>query len=279
MSKHFHPVDENGANPPIRLEDLAVFVQAAEAGSFSEAARRLGITPAVASSAVQRLERALALRLFVRSTRSLRLSEDGQRYLPHARAALQALEDGRLALDQSRGEIAGQLRLSMPSDLGRNVLLPWLDDFQAAHPRLRLQLRVSDRVADLYRQPLDAGIRYGAPPADSQLVAQPLAPANRRVLCAAPAYLERHGHPRQPEDLKRHQCLRFLLGDSVYERWSFHLPQGVQTVTVGGDRVSDDADVVRRWAVAGHGLVYKSRLDVLADLRAGRRRCMGSRRR
>jgi DNA-binding transcriptional LysR family regulator len=101
-------------------------------------------------------------------------------------------------------------------------------------------------------------------------VAQPLAPSNRRVLCAAPSYLERCGSPRQPEDLKRHQCLRFVLGDVVYERWHFHLPQGVQAVTVGGDRVSDDADVVRRWAVAGHGLVYKSRLDVLADLRAGR---------
>ncbi|WP_049621992.1 LysR family transcriptional regulator [Frateuria defendens] len=270
MSKHFPAKGENEPAPPIRFEDLALFVQAADAGSFSEAARRRGLTPAVASSAVQRLERSLGIRLFVRSTRSLRLSEDGERYLAHARTALQALEDGRLALDQARGEIAGRLRLSAPSDLGRNVLLPWLDAFQQAHPKLALHLRIGDRVADLYRQPLDAGIRYGAPPADSSLVAQPLAPDNRRVLCAAPAYLARHGHPRRPDELRRHECLRYVLADSVHERWNFHLPQGVQTVTVSGRRVSDDADVVRRWAVAGHGLVYKSRLDVLEDLRAGR---------
>jgi DNA-binding transcriptional LysR family regulator len=255
----------------IRLDDLTVFVQAAVAGSLSAAARQLDITPAAASSAVQRLERELGQRLFVRSTRSLRLSDDGERYLPHARLTLQSEEDGRHALERGQREMVGHLRLSAPSDLGRNLLLPWLDDFQREHPRLTLQLRISDRVADLYRQPLDLAIRYGTP-ADSGLIAQPLAAANRRVLCAAPAYLQRCGTPATPDELRKHACLRYVWGDSVHERWSFHLPRGVQTVTVAGDRVSDDADVVRRWALAGHGLVYKSRLDVAADLHAGRLR-------
>ncbi len=253
----------------IRPDDLTVFVQATDAGSLSAAARELGLTPAVASSAIRRLEQALGRRLFVRSTRSLRLSDDGERYLPHARLTLQSLEDGRHALEHGRGEIAGELRLSAPSDLGRHLLLSWLDAFQLEHPRLSLQLRVSDRLADLYRQPLDLAIRYGVP-ADSSLVAQPLAPDNRRVLCAAPGYLARYGMPAAPEDLRKHRCLRYVWGDGVHERWSFHLPRGVQTVEVEGDRISDDADVVRRWAIAGHGLVYKSRLDVAGDLHAGR---------
>lgn len=253
----------------VRMDDLQVFVTTVEAGSFSAAARQLDISPALASGAVQRLERSLGIRLFVRSTRKLRLSDDGQRYLPHARQVLEALSEGEFALADGREEIAGALRLSMPSDLGRNLLLPWLDEFQAAHPRIELQLRLSDQVADFFSDRLDAGIRYGQL-ADSSLVALPLAANNRRILCAAPAYIARHGAPRTPEDLTQHNCLRYMMGDLTHERWSFHTEHGVKAVMVAGDRTSDDADVVRRWAVAGLGVVFKSQLDVRADLEAGR---------
>lgn len=253
----------------VRLDDLQVFIRAAEAGSFSAAARELDLSPALASGSMQRLEQALGARLFVRSTRRMRLSEDGERYLPHARAILEAVAGGRQALLQGRDEIEGPLRLSIPSDLGRNVLLPWLDQFQQSHPGLTLHLHMSDQTADLFRESVDAGIRYGQL-ADSSLVSLPLVPSNRRTLCASPAYIERHGAPRTPLDLSRHNCLRYVMGDQTFERWSFHLPQGIQTVSVAGDRVSDDADVVRRWALAGLGVVYKSRLDVWPDLQAGR---------
>ncbi|WP_459616669.1 LysR family transcriptional regulator [Bordetella sp. 2513F-2] len=253
----------------IRLDDLQVFVHTADAGSLSAAARRLGITPALASSAMQRLERALGVRLLVRSTRRMRLSDEGERYLPHARATLAALRNGQQALDLGRAGITGVLRLSVPSDLGRNVLLPWLDAFQALHPRLALRLHISDRTADFFERPLDAGIRYGLL-ADSGLVALPIAPSNRRTLCASPEYIARHGAPRTPPALRGHNCLRYVMGEHIHERWTFHLPDGAVTVAVEGDRVSDDADVVRRWAVAGQGLLYKSRLDVAADLAAGR---------
>ncbi|HDS1734686.1 TPA: LysR family transcriptional regulator [Pseudomonas putida] len=253
----------------VRMDDLQVFVATVEAGSFSAAARQLDISPALASGAVQRLERSLAIRLFVRSTRKLRLSDDGQRYLPHARQVLDALGEGEMALAQGREEIAGPLCLSMPSDLGRNLLLPWLVEFQAAHPRIELQLRLSDQIADFFSGRLDAGIRYGQL-ADSSLVSLPLAPANRRILCAAPAYIARHGAPSTPEELVRHNCLRYVMGELTHERWSFHTPQGVKSVLVAGDRTSDDADVVRRWGVAGLGVVYKSQLDVHEDLRTGR---------
>ncbi len=253
----------------IRLDDLQVFVYAARDGSFSAAARQLDISPALASSAVQRLERALGVRLFIRSTRSMRLSGEGERYLVHAEATLDAVAAGHQALARDQQEIAGALRLSMPSDLGRNLLHRWLDDFQAAHPKLTLHLRISDQTADLFRQSVDAGIRYGLL-ADSSLVSLPLVADNRRALCAAPAYLARHGHPASLADLRHHNCLRFVIGEQTYERWTFFTPEGEQTVTVSGDRISDDADMVRRWGVAGHGILYKSRLDVLDDLHAGR---------
>lgn len=253
----------------IRLNDVQIFVHAVEAESFSEAARRLQIAPGLASTAIQRLEKALGIRLFIRSTRSLQLSEDGERYLPYARAMLDAQVQGRHALARGRGALSGSLRLSVPSDFGRNLLLGWLDEFQHQHPALSLHVRMSDRAADLLRQPLDAVVRYGALP-DSSLIAMPLVENNRRALCAAPAYLKRAGTPTTVDDLRRHNCLRFVWSEQLHERWRFTLPGGDRTVAVSGNRISDDADAVRRWAVAAEGLIYKSRLDLMPDLRAGR---------
>ena len=253
----------------VRFEDLRIFVAAADHGSFSAAARELDLTPAVASAALKRLELTLETRLFVRSTRSLRLTSDGERYLEYARSAISALEAGKNAMARDKTAISGTLSVSIPSDLGRNVLLPWLDDFQHQHPRVSFQVRISDRLADLYRQPVDIAIRYGTPN-DSALVALPLAEHNRRVVCASPAYLARHGVPQAPADLRRHNCLSFVLGETLHDRWTFEREGTSTTVPVKGDRVGDDGDLVRRWALAAHGVAYKSRYDVLSDLRAGR---------
>jgi DNA-binding transcriptional LysR family regulator len=231
----------------LRFDDLQLFVRTAETGSLSAAARLLEVSPAVASAALKRLEQQLQVRLL----------------------ALHSLEDGRRQLAGSKAEIGGVLQLSVPSDFGRNTLLPWLDAFQREHPQLHLRLLLGDRVADLFREPVDIALRYGAPE-DSSLVALPLAADNRRVLCAAPAYLARHGAPQTPEALAEHNCLLYMLGGRVHERWRFHSGKREIALTVAGDRVSDDADVVRRWAVAGQGLVYKSWLDVAGDVRAGR---------
>ncbi|MFZ6046261.1 LysR family transcriptional regulator [Pseudomonas sp. CR3202] len=253
----------------LRLDDLALFVNTADHGSLSAAARKLDISPAVASAALKRLEQQLEARLFVRSTRSLRLTPEGEQFLAHARNALESLAQGRRLLAGGREDIAGVLQLSAPSDFGRNVLLPWLDEFQCEHPRLSLRLQLSDRVADLFRQAVDIALRYGEPE-DSSLVALPLAAGNRRVLCASPGYFARYGRPQRPEDLTRHNCLLYQLGGRVHDRWSFSEGRREQMVTVAGDRVCDDADVVRRWALAGQGLTYKSWLDVAGDIHAGR---------
>ncbi|WP_070884303.1 LysR family transcriptional regulator [Pseudomonas argentinensis] len=253
----------------LRLDDLQMFVRTAEVGSLSAAARLLDTSPAVASAALKRLEFALQVRLFARSTRSLRLTAEGEAFLLHARQALQSLEAGRQQLAGSKSAISGPLQLAVPSDFGRNTLLPWLDTFMQTHPQVQLRLLLGDRVTDLFREPVDIALRYGEPE-DSSLVALPVAVGNRRVLCAAPAYLQRHGEPRQISDLRQHNCLIYMLGGRAYERWRFHEDDRAHGLQVAGDRLSDDADVVRRWAVAGAGVVYKSWLDVAGDVRAGR---------
>jgi len=211
------------------------------------------------------------LQLFVRSTRSLRLTPEGEQFLVHARIALQSLEDGRRLLAGGRDDIGGVLQLSAPSDFGRNQLLPWLDEFQREYPQLAVRLLLGDRIADLFRQPVDIALRYGEPE-DSSLIALPVAPRNVRVLCAAPSYLARHGEPRHLEQLAQHNCLLYMLGTRVHDHWTFHDGKREVSLTVSGDRFSDDADVVRRWAVAGMGIAYKSWLDVSTDVLAGRLR-------
>jgi len=253
----------------LRFDDLQLFVRAAEQGSLSAAARLLDLSPAVASAALKRLEAQLGSRLLARSTRSLRLTAEGSGFLAHARAALASLDEGRRLLAREQDEVSGVLQLSAPSDFGRNVLLPWLDELQHEHPRLNVRLLLGDRNADLFRQPVDIALRYGTPE-DSSLVAVPLCLDNRRVLCAAPAYLARHGEPRSIAELAAHNCLLYQLGGGVHDRWRFHLDGKEEDVLVGGDRFCDDADVVRRWALAGVGIAYKSWLDVAADVRAGR---------
>lgn len=253
----------------MRLEDLQLFVQAADAGSFSRVARQLNITPAFVSGAILRLEKTLGARLFIRNTRNLRLSDEGERYLPHARLMLTAMQQGEQALSEAAGNVRGTLRVSAPSDFGRNLLLPWLDEFQQQHPHLSINLRISDRAADLVSEPLDVAIRYGEL-SDSSLVAWPLAANLRRSLCAAPRYLQQHGQPQHPDDLAQHNCLAYVWREQAFQRWRFLLPEGETVVSISGDRFSDDADVVRRWALAGQGLVYKSRLDLLPDIQAGR---------
>ncbi|WP_295470718.1 LysR family transcriptional regulator [uncultured Pseudomonas sp.] len=253
----------------VRFDDLELFVRAAELGSLSAAARAMDLSAAVASAALKRLEQQLGARLLARSTRSLRLTAEGEGFLDYARTALASLEEGQRLLAGRDDECSGVLQLSAPSDLGRNLLLPWLDEFQHLHPRLSVRLLLGDRIADLFRQPVDVALRYGEPE-DSSLVALPVAPHNRRVLCAAPDYLARHGEPQQIEQLSQHNCLLYMLGERVHDRWRFHDGKREITLTVRGDRFSDDADVVRRWAVAGQGVAYKSWLDVAHDVRAGR---------
>lgn len=248
----------------LRLDDLELFVRSSALGSFTAAAHEADLLPGQVAAAIKRLERELDVRLFARTTRSLRLTAEGELYLPTALNVLDSLRQGRDNLHGAQSGLRGVLQVSAPSDLGRNILLPWLNDFRRDHPELSLRLFLSDQIADLFRDPVDVAIRYGINQ-EANYIALPLAPWNRRVLVASPSYVARHGRPQTIDDLQQHACLLYLQLGRIYDNWRL----GNRMVQVSGPLFSDDADVVRRWALLGEGIAYKSWLDVSANVMAG----------
>ena len=254
-----------------RLEDLTLFVRAAALGSFSDAAREAGQQPAQVSAAIKRLETILNIRLFARSTRSLRLTPEGETWLPYATQMLDTLEAGLQKIQTPDDEVRGMLQIAVPSDLGRNLLLTLFRDFRQRHPALRLRLLFSDQLTDVFKDPVDVAFRYGNND-DASFISLPVAPENRRVLVASPEWIARHGEPQTLEELSQHNALIYILRGRPFDRWSLSLDGVVQQQKVSGTVMSDDAEVLRRLAVAGEGIAYKSMLDVSDDLRAGRLR-------
>lgn len=254
-----------------RLEDLTLFVRAAALGSFSDAAREAGQQPAQVSAAIKRLETILNIRLFARSTRSLRLTPEGETWLPYATQMLDTLEAGLQKIQTPDDEVRGMLQIAVPSDLGRNLLLTLFRDFRQRHPALRLRLLFSDQLTDVFKDPVDVAFRYGNND-DASFISLPVAPENRRVLVASPEWIARHGEPQTLEELSQHNALIYILRGRPFDRWSLSLDGVVQQQKVSGTVMSDDAEVIRRLAVAGEGIAYKSMLDVSDDLRAGRLR-------
>ncbi|HHU6618862.1 TPA: LysR family transcriptional regulator [Klebsiella pneumoniae] len=255
----------------IRLEDLTLFVRAAALGSFSDAAREAGQQPAQVSAAIKRLETILNIRLFARSTRSLRLTPEGETWLPYATQMLDTLEAGLQKIQTPDDEVRGMLQIAVPSDLGRNLLLTLFRDFRQRHPALRLRLLFSDQLTDVFKDPVDVAFRYGNND-DASFISLPVAPENRRVLVASPEWIARHGEPQTLEELSQHNALIYILRGRPFDRWSLSLDGVVQQQKVSGTVMSDDAEVIRRLAIAGEGIAYKSMLDVSDDLRAGRLR-------
>ena len=254
-----------------RLEDLTLFVRAAALGSFSDAAREAGQQPAQVSAAIKRLETILNIRLFARSTRSLRLTPEGETWLPYATQMLDTLEAGLQKIQTPDDEVRGMLQIAVPSDLGRNLLLTLFRDFRQRHPALRLRLLFSDQLTDVFKDPVDVAFRYGNND-DASFISLPVAPENRRVLVASPEWIARHGEPQTLEELSQHNALIYILRGRPFDRWSLSLDGVVQLQKVSGTVMSDDAEVIRRLAIAGEGIAYKSMLDVSDDLRAGRLR-------
>lgn len=257
----------------VRLEDLILFVRVAALSSFSDAAREAGVQPAQVSAAIKRLESTLAIRLFARSTRSLRLTPEGEAWLPYARQMLDAMYAGMQKIQTPEEEISGTLQIAVPSDLGRNLLLPVFQTFDERYPALRLRIFFSDQVADVFKDPVDIAFRYGMPE-DASYIALPVAPDNRRVLVASPEWIARHGDLKHPDELSRVNALTFVLRGRLHDRWTFFRDGEMHSVNVSGSMMSDDAEVIRRLAVSGAGVAYKSWLDVAEDVRAGRLRVL-----
>jgi DNA-binding transcriptional LysR family regulator len=257
----------------MNTSDLALFVEIADIGSITTAAKQLDISPSAASAALKRLEKHLNIELFIRSTRKLRITLEGERFLVHCRKVLSSLDDAKASINSSQDEIAGRIHLSVSSDLGRNLVLPWLDDVMDEKPKLSFQLSLDDSVSDFYMDKVDVALRYGQLD-DSSMVAFHLA-TTEYVICASPEYINQYTPPQKPEDLVNHNCLLYRLGNQTYDIWEFTKKQNLglintpQKIKVHSNRICNDGDVVRRWALAGKGLALKSRFNIINDLKIG----------
>ncbi|WP_086933142.1 LysR family transcriptional regulator [Agarilytica rhodophyticola] len=249
------------------IDDLKVVLQVAEFKSIKQAAESLDMSVAVASAAVKRVEKAYGVELFVRSTRKLRLSSFGEKYIPQIENALVILNQVGQSAKNEQNIIDGDLRLAVPSDLGRNILLPWIDLFASKHPQLNIRLHITDSTIDFYRDPVDMALRYGAP-GDSSMYGFKICDVPR-ILCASPYYVETYGMPVHLKDLDSHNSLLYQLHDTVHDIWEFSCRGITSKVKMRSNRTANDADIVRRWCVAGYGIAMKSALDMSDDLLSG----------
>ncbi|WP_028304354.1 LysR family transcriptional regulator [Oceanospirillum maris] len=248
----------------MQTEDLQIILKVAEFRSITAAATSLDIRVATASAAVKRVEKALGSELFVRTTRQLRLSSAGERYLPQCEQALEMLEQARQNIRHDSEQLDGEIRLSVSSDLGRNLVMPWLDDFIQDHPQVRLRINIGDNNIDFYRDEVDMALRYGSP-TEINLYGFKICNVPG-VLCATEPYLQIYGEPKHPQDLSAHNGLFYQLHNILHNVWTFTQDNQTYRIKMTGNRASNDGDLVRRWCVSGQGIAVKSCLDMSRDL-------------
>jgi DNA-binding transcriptional LysR family regulator len=249
------------------LASLRVYVRVVELQSFSEVARRMGITPATVSKHVASLEAALRARLVNRTTRRLYITEAGQRFYEHCVTVLNELDRAESELAEIRGEPGGQLRATAPLMFALAKISPRLPGFMRRYPRISLDLDLSVEKVDLLAQRIDVAIRI-AETVDPGFVAFRLAPY-ARVMCAAPAYLAAHGTPSTPDELVHHNCL-ITRGASLNATWPMNRDGAVVHMRVSGNLVANNGAVVIHAAVDGRGIVMTPKWMVADELASGR---------
>ncbi len=225
-----------------------------EAKSFAAAAAQLGMTPSGVSRAVSRLEEQIGVRLLFRSTRALRLTDDGESFYLRCKDIMADLGEAVEALNYARTKPSGKLRVAVNVSVGRAALIPNLADFEAKYPDVRLELSMSDRNIGLIEEGIDCAIRMGELE-DSNLIARKLGYFSN-VLCAAPAYLERHGTPTTIDELKQHRCINYVYPTSGRPyQWQFDTADGKRALDVDAHLLINDGESVIQAAMAGLGII------------------------
>lgn len=247
----------------MNIEHVKLFVRLAATNNISQAGKELGLSPAVASSHINKLEEALGVLLVHRTTRKVSLTEEGVAFLPHAEEVLLSVEAARSSVGAGETLPKGTLRVTAPSSFGRMHLIPALKDFLSRYPDLTLDVRLTDTIVDLVEGGFDIAIR-NADLKNSSLIARKLAPDNR-IVCAAPEYLAKFGTPNSPHDLRDHQCIN-LVG---LENLVFHTPEGHVTIKTGGSFRTDNGEAVRDACADGIGIAMSSTWSVYKHLKRG----------
>lgn len=250
-----------------KLKQIETFVDVVEKGSLARSALEQRITPAMLGRRIDALEKQLGVKLMHRTTRHLTLTEQGTVYLDHCRTLLSELARAESIITEGSYKATGHLIVSAPAAYGRKHVAPHAPAFVAANPEVQISFNLTDQVVDLVREGYDLSIRIGGA-IDPNFVAVKLA-SNRRVVCATPAYLARHGTPNTLDDLARHNCLPFNLQGGQQRGWYFQQNGKPLTVKVNGNLDCNDGELLHRWVSEGLGLAWRSSWEIEGQLARG----------
>jgi len=251
------------------IESLRLFTRVVDLGSITSGGRDLRLTPAVASKRIKELEAHLGVRLFNRTTRSLSPTDVGKLFYAEAQKVLETIDTAEALVANFSDTPRGTIRITAPLGAGRRIIAPLVPEFVAAYPETEIRMRLSDRKVDIMADGLDVAFFIGSP-GDSTMKLRKIMTC-RRVLCAAPTYLARHGTPTTPDDLllETTNCLLLRYPRSPEYFWVLDTPDGPRKLDVSGKYDADDGDVLTDWALAGHGIANKPRFDVAHHLDSG----------
>jgi LysR family transcriptional activator of dmlA len=252
------------------FSDLSFFTLLMKQGSLAAAAQEMGVTPPSVSKRLAALEARLGVRLLHRTTRRISLTPEGETYLGEGARVLADLDALERTVSGAKALPRGLLKVSATLGFGRRHVAPALSKFALAYPEVEVQLHLSDRPVNLVEQGFDVAIRIGELP-DARLTARKLA-LNRRVLCAAPAYLRRAGEPANPRELPQHRCIFIRESDETFGTWHLRSGSRQETVKVRGPLSTNDGECALSWALDGHGILMRSQWDAAPYLRSGRLR-------
>jgi DNA-binding transcriptional LysR family regulator len=241
-----------------------MFVSIVKHQGLAAAGRDLGLSPATMTARLQALEERYGVKLLNRSTRHVSLTDSGELYHKACIEILDNVSEAENLIQNGVKEVKGSLKIVAPKDIGKQYILPILSEFCKQYPDVVPYLYLDDHISNIAESGMDIVIRYGEL-ADSSLISRRLSPS-RRVLCASPEYLSKHGTPLKPQDLVNHDCLAMLRSNEELKTWHFQEQDKKNAITVVPKRFSDDGEVIRYWALDGVGIALKSVLDVQADI-------------
>ncbi|MDH1126629.1 LysR family transcriptional regulator [Enterobacter sp. GD03975] len=237
------------------LKDIPVFVASVEAGSFAQAAVRLHLSRSAVGKSIARLEERLGVRLFHRTTRSQRLTDNGALFYKRCLRALEEIRGAESLLETGKHQVSGRLRVAMPVLFGRQCIAPLLTELTQEHPGLELEMSFSDRIVDLVEEGFDMAVRNGTLADSAVLVARRLG-EHRMVLCAAPDYLLKNGQPQAVDDLRQHTTINYTRAGRVLP-WQLMDYDGTSRTFIPRSSLNmDDLQAICDAALAGHGLAW-----------------------
>jgi DNA-binding transcriptional LysR family regulator len=246
---------------------MAIFAKVVETRSFSEAARRLGMSKSMVSKQVTRLEQSVGARLLNRTTRAMSLTEAGQVFYEHCARIVEEFEQARMAVGRFHSEARGNLRISASVAFGTLHIAPALPEFLARYPDVRIDMSIGDRLVDLADEGFDVAVRITNEPSPN-LVARKLAGVNRKI-CATPAYFQLHGVPEAPTDLARHNCLTYT-HFNPQDTWRLRGPDGDIAVPISGNLRLNDDEALSAAVLGGLGVALLPTFIIGGDVQAGR---------